>query len=234
MNRLIERVFNVTLPPIIRALGGYSNMTRTIRWERWQRAAAESATYVDTHLPNVSPTTGRKALIDFAVRSVTTKGLFLEFGVFQGDSINRVSKHVPGPVWGFDSFVGLPESWEGMHDPGHFKVAKLPRVRSNVRLVQGWFNETLPKFLSEHPEPVAFLHVDCDLYSSTKTILDLLKPRLQAGTVILFDDYFSYPGWQQGEHKAWTEFVTAHNIRYHFTGYNDLGQQACVVVDSIS
>jgi hypothetical protein len=70
----------------------------------------------------------------------------------------------------------------------------LPHVSSNVTLIKGWFDQTLPPFLEKHPAPVSFLHVDCDLYSSTKTIFDSLRTRFRPGTVIVFDEYFNYPG----------------------------------------
>ena len=49
--------------------------------------------------------------------------------------------------------------------------------------------------------------MDCDLYSSTKTVFNLLKDKIVAGTVIVFDEYFNYLGWEQGEHKAFREFL---------------------------
>jgi hypothetical protein len=49
---------------------------------------------------------------------------------------------------------------------------KFPDVRINVQLIKGWFNETLPKFtnLLESDDKIALLHIDCDIYSSTKTV----------------------------------------------------------------
>jgi hypothetical protein len=53
---------------------------------------------------------------------------------------------------------------------------------------------------------VSLLHVDCDLYWSTKCILDLLTDRIASGTVIVFDEFWNYPGWQDHEVKAFDEF----------------------------
>jgi hypothetical protein len=69
-----------------------------------------------------------------------------------------------------------------------------------------------PGFLAENDELVAFLHLDADLYSSTKTVLELVGPRLVAGSVVLFDEYFNYPGWQHGEHRAWHEYVRENRL----------------------
>ncbi len=44
----------------------------------------------------------------------------------------------------------------------------------------------------------------------------------------MFDEYFSYPGWQEGEHKAWTELVAARNLSFGYLGYNELSVQLAV------
>ena len=97
----------------------------------------------------------------------------------------------------------------------------LPAVHGNVTLIKGWFDQTLPPFLAAHPDPVSFLHIDCDTYSSTKTILDMLFPRLRVGTVILFDEYFGYRGWRHEEWKAWQEYVSTKNISYEYIAYSN-------------
>lgn len=74
--------------------------------------------------------------------------------------------------------------------------AGVPRV-PGAELVPGWFDETLPLFLEEHPGPVAFLHIDADLYSSARTVLELVGPRLHTGSVIVFDEFFNYQGWEE-------------------------------------
>jgi hypothetical protein len=108
---------------------------------------------------------------------------------------------------------------------------KLPRVPANVRLHKGFFDTTLPQWLTENPGLVAFIHVDCDLYTSTRTILDLLAPRLTAGTVILFDEYFNYPNWEHHEFKAFQEFVVARSVKYTYLAF--ARQQVAVRIDAI-
>ena len=51
------------------------------------------------------------------------------------------------------------------------------------------------------------LHVDCDLYSATRTIFAELGDMLQAGNIVIFDEFINYAGWQEGEYKAFIEFV---------------------------
>jgi hypothetical protein len=96
--------------------------------------------------------------------------------------------------------------------------------------VKGFFEQTLPDFLDAYgKKSVAFIHVDCDLYSATKTVLAQLAPMLVEGTIIVFDEYFNYPGWQQGEYKAFAEFVSTHDrLGYDYIGYIRNGGQVAV------
>jgi hypothetical protein len=96
-----------------------------------------------------------------------------------------------------------------------------------VVLHKGWFCDTLPLFLDEHIESVRFLHVDCDLYSSTKTIFSALADRLVSGTIIVFDEYFNYPGWQECEYKAFMEFVST-GRHFEYLAYNCRSEQVAV------
>jgi hypothetical protein len=75
---------------------------------------------------------------------------------------------------------------------------------------------------------VAFLHLDADLYSSTRTVLTALASRLHEGTVILFDEYFNFPGWEEHEHRAWTEFVAEHRLRFDYLAFTADDEQVAV------
>ena len=149
-----------------------------------------------------------------AIAQTEIDGLYMEFGVFKGDSINEIALAKPDKiVYGFDSFEGLPEDWTNSMSHGTFDLqGVLPQVKENVRLIKGWFDKTLPDFLKEHTENCAFIHIDCDLYSSTKTVFDALKERIVSGTVIVFDEYINYLGWEQGEHKAFVELMQEKNL----------------------
>jgi hypothetical protein len=120
---------------------------------------------------------------------------------------------------GFDSFEGIPEAW-ALHEKGHFDLkGQLPEVPENVRLVKGWFEDSLPPFLAEHPDPVAFIHLDCDLFSSSQTVLELLRPRLRVGTTMVLDDFFIEPGWDRAEFLAFHEYIKRHGMTYEYIGY---------------
>lgn len=47
------------------------------------------------------------------------------------------------------------------------------------------------------------------------------------GTIIAFDEYMNYPGWQDDEFKAFQEYVKEHNVHYEYLAYNDRGSQVC-------
>ena len=152
----------------------------------------------------------------------------MEFGVYRGKTMQHISQHFRDQTcWGFDSFVGLPEPWyisagenAKTHPAGKFDMrieTEQPRFRDNVRLVAGWFEDSLPPWLEQNPGRIRFLHVDCDLYSSTRTVLDLLNARIVPGTVIVFDEMYpwanpeDYNLWAEGEFRALGEWLARHD-----------------------
>jgi tetratricopeptide (TPR) repeat protein len=154
-----------------------------------------------------------------AISLAPDDGLYLEFGVWKGHWMRKMALMKPVPFYGFDSFEGIPDNWS-IYDKSHFDLEGcLPEVPPNVQLIKGWFDQTLPVFIEVHAEPVAFIHMDCDLYSSTKTVLDLLCPQLRAGTTIVLDDYFIEPGWEKAEFRAFHEFIRDHNMEFEYLGY---------------
>jgi hypothetical protein len=195
-------------------------------------ALVSTAEYVEMNLSNIASFAGRFDLLHYALNKATLQGLYLEFGVHKAASINFLAKRLDETIHGFDSFEGLPEFWRDGFIKKHFAVKRLPKVRNNVVLHQGWFDDTLLSFekkLSEN-EVVAFLHIDSDLYSSAKTIFDQLSHRITTGTVILFDEYFNYPHWKNGEYRAFQEFIQSRRLSYQYIGFNRFGEQVAVIV----
>ena len=193
-------------------------------------AALSSSQYAQAHMQKAKRCRTGMEFLSFCVEQVSVKGLFLEFGVFSGKSINHVATGSPDQkIYGFDSFQGLPETWRPGFKKGAFSLENLPPVRENVELVPGWFDRSLPVFCDAHPdEPVAFLHVDCDLYSSTQTIFALLRSRIVPGTIIAFNEYFNYAGWEQHEIKAFAEFCSSYNVKYEYIALVAHHQQVAV------
>lgn len=150
--------------------------------------------------------------------------LWLEFGVASGNTINFISTFTKDKVYGFDSFKGLPEKWRDGFDKGAFdRKGNLPDVSPNVVLVKGWFKDTLPVFMKQHKgKKISFLHIDADLYSSTKLILGHVKDHLDKDCVVVFDELVNYPGFDgpKGELKAFYDFVKENKVDYEWIGMN--------------
>jgi hypothetical protein len=174
----------------------------------------------------------RDKLLDIALSRIPREGVVAEFGVHKGKSIAHIARRVrPRPVFGFDSFRGNPEDWSGWNAPrGVFDMrGALPKVPDNVELVIGYFDDTLPRWAGDHDQPIAFAHIDCDLYSSTRSVFEHLYERFVSGTVIVFDEYFNYANWREHEHKAFMEFVERSGKAYHYLAYST--QQIAVIME---
>ena len=154
-----------------------------------QRANERSAAFIEKNLEEASLYFSLNQLWDLALKNLTQSGLILEFGVYSGNSINYFAARTNRQIHGFDSFTGLPENWPGTWlDAGSFDVeGNLPKVPKHVTLHKGWFNETLGIFLEGHNGSIALAHIDSDIYSSAKYVLELLASRFVPGSLVLFD-----------------------------------------------
>lgn len=144
-------------------------------------------------------------------------GWAAEFGVWSGTSLAIIAEHMP--VIGFDSFDGLPEDWREGFPQGAFAVRNGEEhflrknfLGPNRMVVKGLFEVTAPGF--PFP-PLGLVHIDCDLYSSTVTALQSVLPYIGPGTVIVFDEYHGYEGWEKHEAKAWREFCDQYRVVYN-------------------
>lgn len=197
-------------------------------------ALAETVAYIRENMASALGVYTKRQFLDLALKRVTIDGRFAEFGVYSGGSIRHIASRIPDKIIvGFDSFEGLPEDWLGDLQKGSLSLqGKLPKVPRNVELQRGWFGVSIPMWLQAKPGPFAFIHIDCDVYSSTKTIFDLVSSRIVPGTVIAFDEYFGYPHWQQHEFKAFQEYVQENEVGYEYFGYSKT-QVALVITDSV-
>lgn len=177
------------------------------------------------------------------------EGDVAEFGTFNGFTARMIAKAMKknkkqGHLHLFDSFQGFPaivsstdrQSYEcraNVWRKGIFEVgAKTPvRIAKAVRKAAGkggvsvhagFFEETFTQGVIQNP--LALVHIDCDLYQSAKFVLDALLRYglLQDGAVVMFDDYYSgraNPGL--GERKAFKEFLDAASeyTASHFFNY---------------
>lgn len=152
---------------------------------------------------------------------------YWEFGTGSGNTLQRalsvLGKFTDTNVVLFDSFEGLPEP-TASHDAhvtwnaGDFAfsidyircvVAKTRYPEERVRFVKGFFEQSLTPALADElrGRPPAFVTLDVDYYSSTKTVLAFLQPLLGSGCHLFFDDLWSFDGHPNfGQQKALNEF----------------------------
>jgi hypothetical protein len=158
--------------------------------------------------------------------SESVKGDYAEFGIWTGRTFVEACRiapkyGVPRRFVAFDSFEGLPT----LHGPdvggpfatGDFKnsraefEARLRRARvpmNDVTIVEGWFDDTLAHPEQIHLESVAVAWIDCDLYASTTPVLDYLTSRISPGSVLLFDDWYTFRASpHKGEMRACAEWL---------------------------
>lgn len=160
----------------------------------------------------------------------------LEFGVYKGTTINLIRDYFTKKykVFGFDSFEGLPEDWvdsnnniagDGVCVKGFFSTNnEIPDIK-NVKFYKGWFEDTIHEYLKE-VEDIGLLHVDCDLYSSTKTVLYNLNDYIKPNTIIVFDEWFYESGGSRKntdhEQKCFYEWVKDFDREYELI-HHDFG-----------
>jgi hypothetical protein len=168
---------------------------------------------------------GRNSTYLRHVASTAPAGAALEFGVHKGHSLRAIRDARKPPVFGFDCWTGLPERWdlgEGLSvAAGVFATEPPTDLPHGVSLVSGLFEESLPAWLAGKgaAHPIAFVHVDCDLYSSTVTVLTHVVPRLKLGAVVAFDELVQfddspYVAWREGEWRALIECIAATGARF--------------------
>jgi predicted O-methyltransferase YrrM len=192
-------------------------------------AARSSARWAHRVMPTARQFHDPLSTLEYALRIAPQGGMALEFGVFEGRSLAVIAEaRKQREVYGFDSFEGLPEDYRPHVRQGAFALDQLPDV-DGAELVVGWFDDTLPSFLASHPGTVDFLHVDGDLYSSAVTVLTLVGPRLLAGSVVVFDEFFNWPGWEDdGEFRAWQEYLARTGTRVEYEAYTSNNEQVVV------
>lgn len=198
--------------------------------EMAKREAAATADYIYAMCPEgIMQFPTRERLFEYALPK-TGDGIFLEFGVYKGASINLTAIIMErlgrSPrIFGFDAFEGIDEDMVGTDLPkgGLTCGGQAPAVHRFVTLIKGWFTQTLPVFAREQPSgKAAFIHVDSDTYASTREIFRNCGHMVQEGTIIIFDEYWNYPFWKLNEHKAWREFVEETGLTYRYIGHSGL------------
>jgi hypothetical protein len=178
-------------------------------------------------------------IFEFGVYTGRSLALLSYFHEKSKESIHKLS--FDRKIVGFDSFEGLPDSdnhprWKkNMFNINHsyhpfskigdkvsadtiyslFKNYSLPTPNIEI----GEYSVTLSKLIPVKYKKAALIHIDCDLYMSTKIVLDNISPTLQEGTLLVFDDWFNFKGNKnKGEQKAFYEFFT-NQTKWDFIEY---------------
>lgn len=188
-----------------------------------ERAKTRSAVFIEDHLNDAVLMRSREEMLDYAI-SLTLNGIILETGVFRGVSINRIAKKLRDrKIYGFDSFIGLSEDWTGINAPKGIAFDRkgiAPNVEKNVELISGWVEDTVPNFLQKNEENIALLHIDTDTYKPAVAALSASTTKLKKNTLILFDEFHSYPNFEEHEFKAWHEFASNNkSIEFKFIAF---------------
>ena len=171
----------------------------------------------------------KKAL--FVTAHDATYGSYLEFGVFTGSSfifamkankkIEKIFGKMDCEFIGFDSFKGFGEIEKGDENPS-FKSEKFfvdeKKVLKNIkkcgkgqklRIINGFYKDTIKNKTTTDLkiDKSRVIMIDCDLKESTHLALEFIKPSIQEGTIILFDDYNYFKGNKdKGEYAAFSNF----------------------------
>jgi hypothetical protein len=184
--------------------------------------------YMSSQPEHGVPNKALEELYDYARVTIGDVPLtYLEFGVFRGRSISRISqrfRHPDAQFFGFDSFEGLPEAWVlpwNTMAPGTFSTGGSEPLASDSRIqfVKGWFQNTLPPFLKRtdvgFSNPV-LVHYDADLYSATLFILSTLWHGIS-------DYYFIFDEFMEHEIIALYDFSQAFPVEITFLSQTNAG-----------
>jgi predicted O-methyltransferase YrrM len=159
-----------------------------------------------------------RSIFDRLIEVRRLPGDVIEFGAYQGAVSFFLALCIRDlglgkKVWMLDSFAGLPEpdpSIDGAFTAGTMasNLEAVTRMRTQLgldRLVEiraGWFDDSVMRIGKNVTYCLA--HLDADLYSSTRTALEHVLPRLVEGGALVLDDclYFGASGVVKAVHDV--------------------------------
>ena len=160
---------------------------------------------------------------------------FYEFGVWRASSFKYLIKFFK-KGYGFDTFIGLPEDWDGIdhvEKAGSFSAeGNVPKIEGG-KFIVGKFEDTLPIFFSESRSVASVINFDADLYSSTICALNNSKSVIDKDTILIFDQLIMYENWEHHEIKALNEFCSTNHFIYEVIAISFLTRQVAVELISI-
>jgi len=154
---------------------------------------------------------------------------YLEFGVFRGYSINFISSILKDyQCVGFDSFEGFrsvkkSSFWSSYQ--ASFSGQELPEVNSNVRLIKGYVENTLPEFLNTSVQGVEvfFVHCDMDIYEPARVLLDWIATS-DKKFFLMFDELINYNEFHLHEYRAFLETIIEKKVPFRVRTMCDRGK----------
>ena len=161
----------------------------------------------------------RKGAVAAAIGEVTVDGDFAQFGVYRGNTARIIEGLMTGDrrLHLFDSFEGLPEDWTKGKGKGAFRLSdeNIPIFDSpRVVMHKGWFKDTVPAWGQGTTTPLAFIHMDADLYSSTTEALFNIDHLIPKHAIVLFDEYVM--GRTEDEHRALLDWAAKFDRQYEY------------------
>jgi hypothetical protein len=232
----------------------YNNAAKDLRFVSRLRAQWQAAEFIEDNMQEAIYIPDRHKMFDFALNKANPDGLHLELGVWKGNDINYMAKKYPDRCfYGFDAFEGLPGNWIGDYPKGTFSTGgQIPNAPKNVEFVKGWIKDTMSYFISDCVQSgcfefnlydtqaergFSFIHLDFDMYRPTKEFFEIASRGIAPGTIILFDEFFGFPNWQDNEYRAWENFccekwgeadTSANNVIFKYLAYGDA--QVCIKI----
>lgn len=154
--------------------------------------------------------------------------VIVECGVGYGSSLQfllELFDKIDTQIFACDSFIGFPNISNNeknkIRNPvkgewGNTSVKAIKKklinsglTNNNIQKViflKGFFNKTLHQLKDKK---ISLLHIDCDLYESTKDCIEILYNSVVSGGIITFDEY-KIKEWQ-GATRAIDEFIKNKN-----------------------
>jgi O-methyltransferase len=151
-------------------------------------------------------------LYQMVIKTRKLPGAIAELGVFRGGSAKLIaSLKGDKPLHLFDTFAGMPNvrSDVDRHEAGDFANTSLEAVRqylsgfNHIHFYKGLFPDSA-KELAHQPITFSFVHLDADIYESTRAGLEFFYPRTVKGGMILSHDYRNL--YCPGVKRAYDEF----------------------------
>ncbi len=171
------------------------------------------------------------------------QGYLLEFGVFSGNTMNRLIKGAEAAnnpfeqVWGFDSFTGIPKETEGVkHNPEwpenafslchDFGLATIGEAidfvhskveRQDIKLIPGYFESSLPFYANKLKNKASYIHIDVDIYRSTVEVLNFVLSNKVAkiGSILRYDDTMWCNYGEAGNTLAHLELTRKYKVQWN-------------------